>query len=43
MAAAPTKVDGGGCDESEKACENRQTNVDIVRNVQSSGIQLTQL
>jgi hypothetical protein len=29
--AAPTKVDGSGRDESEKACESRQTSVDIVR------------
>ena len=34
-AGAPT-VDGGGRDESEKACESRQTDVDIVWNVQSS-------
>jgi hypothetical protein len=34
------KVEGGGWDESKKACESWQTNVDIVWNVQSSGIQL---
>jgi hypothetical protein len=32
MAGAPTKVKGGGQDESKKACESRQTNVDIVQN-----------
>jgi hypothetical protein len=37
---APRKVDGGGQDESEKACKSWQTNVDIVRNVQSLGIRL---
>jgi hypothetical protein len=29
---------GGGTDESEKVCESRQPNVDIVWNVQSLGI-----
>ena len=32
---APTKFEGGGREESEKACESGQTNVDIVQNVQS--------
>jgi hypothetical protein len=40
MAGVPRKVDGGGWDESEKACESWQMNVDIVQNVQSLGIQL---
>jgi len=39
-AGAPT-VEDGGKDESEKACESSPQNVDIVQNVQSSGIRLT--
>jgi hypothetical protein len=40
MVGVPRKVEGGSWDESKKACESQQTNVDIVQNVQSSGIQL---
>ena len=40
MAGAPRKVEGGGRDESKKACESWQTNVDIVQNVQSLAIWL---
>jgi hypothetical protein len=40
MVGVPRKVEGGSWDESEKVCESQQTNVDIVWNVQSLGIQL---
>jgi hypothetical protein len=39
MAGALIKVKGGGRDESEKVCESRQTNVDMVQNVQSEQYQ----
>ena len=40
MAGVPT-VEDGGKDESEKVCKSGPQNVDIVQNVQSSGIWLT--